>query len=68
MSCRILSAKFVCFTSVDSAIHDELVKMTCLILALSRSADRQLTPAILISNGVGFFLPSPAHKSADYQR
>lgn len=36
------------FTSVASAIYDEITKITCLLLAPSRTAHRQLAAAILI--------------------
>jgi hypothetical protein len=39
--------------SVASAIYNEVVKMTCLLLALSRSAHRQLASAILIVTFAG---------------
>jgi hypothetical protein len=36
--------------------------MTCPLLALSRSIHRQLASAILISSGLGFFMPGCALK------
>src|SRR5438132_11918679 len=42
--------------------------MTRLLLALSRSAHRQLAPAILISSGLGFFMPGCALKTGKQTR
>jgi cardiolipin synthase len=42
--------------------------MTCLLLALSRSAHRQLAAAILISTGLGFFMPGCALKTGKQAR
>jgi cardiolipin synthase len=59
----VLSTSLYVCTSVASAIYDEIVKTTCLLLALSRSAHRQLVAAILISSGLGFFMPGCALKT-----
>jgi cardiolipin synthase len=42
--------------------------MTCLLLGLSRSAHRQLASAILISSGLGFFMPGCALKTGKQAR
>jgi cardiolipin synthase A/B len=42
--------------------------MTCPLLALSRSIHRQLASAILISSGLGFFMPSCALKTGKQAR
>src|ERR1035437_9298230 len=39
------------------------MKMTCLLLTLSRSARRQLVSAILISSGLGIFMPGCAFRT-----
>lgn len=42
--------------------------MTCLLLTLSRSAHRQLVSAILISSGVGLFMPGCAFRTGKQPR
>ncbi len=44
------------------------MKMTCLLLTLSRSAHRQLVSAILISSGVGLFMPGCAFRTGKQPR
>jgi cardiolipin synthase len=44
------------------------MKMTCLLLTLSRSAHRQLVSAILISSGLGLFMPGCAFRSGKQPR
>ena len=44
------------------------MKMTCLLLTLSRSAHRQLVSAILISSGLGLFMPGCAFRTGKQPR
>ena len=44
------------------------MKMTCLFLTLSRSAHRQLVSAILISSGLGLFMPGCAFRTGKQPR
>jgi hypothetical protein len=56
----VLPTSLYVFTSVASAIYNEIVKMTRLLLAFSRSAHRQLASAILIVTFAGQTPPSAA--------
>jgi cardiolipin synthase len=49
-------------------IFNEIVKMTFLLLTLSRGAHRQLALAILISSGLGLFLPGCAFRTGKQPR
>jgi cardiolipin synthase len=44
------------------------MKMTCLLLTFSRSAHRQLVSAILISSGLGLFMPGCAFRTGKQPR